>query len=536
MSEVEQSRLVFTGTLEDGTNGLFTVAPDRVASPRVRHLPLEGQAKRPPGAAHPVAVDRTGRVYTTFLYEIGDTTAERLIRLQSDGSGIEVLRDERDYMIRGVAVDLEGNRIAMSLCEESGQPTRLVLVDEAGKTTVVSGLDDVWSVAMAPDGSAVFCEAIVDGHADTYRVPWGGREAERAFEAGPDGDRYGCSVSPCSRYLAVNNVKGEADGIQVVDADGRHPRRISFAGAVEKRPCWSPTGDYVAIVVGMPPSMGDQGIALLSADGSEPIASLLPPGWRCDGKLGREVDSVAWWAPTRGRLDLPEDLVPAGELARVAFLEESYQHALEMTERAHRQTPRVQLQRVGILKALVRHAEAVAGADGALVSLESPLDRNEAHELKILSLDQLDDLDGALAATRADEDAFDWPDARCFRHAVRAYLYRQLALCALREGRQAVVSQYADEIRSNLAVARKHSDPEEEFTRGLIEEQTEILRSTIEPALARKAAVRSPSRPAGNADRRLPKNDVKSKGWASYSLAMLFFLLAIALVILLRRC
>ena len=484
MNDSTEAYIAFTGTLENGDSGLFVVAPDRVVDLEVRRIRLGDPPGRPPGASMPLAVDGAGRLVATELYRTGDTTAEKIVRFRPGESHVEVLRDAQDYMIRGVATNLEGTRLALAVCKASGDPVQLMLIDESGEERVVAGLDDVWNVAMSPDGSVVYCEAVVEGTSDTYRVPWDTPVAEPAFAAGPDGKRFGCTVSPCGRYLAVNNFRGEAHGIQVVDADGQHARRISFDGDVEKRPCWSPDGEYVAVVVGPPPPLGMQGIALLSADGSESIATLLPPGWCCDSHPGVGVDSIAWWAPERGSLDLADDLAAAGERARMLFLDAQIDQALEVQGHAPRETPRGLLQRAGLLKALARHVEAIRTADAALQALRSPLDRQDAHELKKWGLDQLDDVEGALAATRADEQDLDWPDARCFRHAVRAYLQRQLAIRALETSRFADAHRLTDDIRSDLAAARRDVNPDEPFTQGLIEEQTHILDTVLDPALA----------------------------------------------------
>ncbi len=94
------------------------------------------------------------------------------------------------------------------------------------------------------------------------------------------------SPSPDGAHLVHIRVVSGREQLFVMDADGAHPRQITFDDADHEDPAWSPKGDRIAYVL---MKGGSEVIHLMNPDGSNDVAltpqnqKVIHPNWAPDG-------------------------------------------------------------------------------------------------------------------------------------------------------------------------------------------------------------------------------------------------------------
>jgi Tol biopolymer transport system component len=222
-----------------------------------------------------------------------------LYMVNADGSGQKLLREESAFDLWGPAWSPDGQYIAVSFAERSGDKGEIYLLDRSGQnpTLLTHNGQNNYNPAWSHDSKqiAFFSQQGKDAETvELYVINADGTNERRLTQN--QAQEYGAAWSPDDRQIAFGS---KADGdwqIYVMNADGSNPQPLAVR-ANGSAPSWSPDGQWLSITSERD---GNADIYVLAADGRDQRNVTNDPSIDSNSSWSPDGSQLAFWSDRTG--------------------------------------------------------------------------------------------------------------------------------------------------------------------------------------------------------------------------------------------
>jgi eukaryotic-like serine/threonine-protein kinase len=283
--------LAFTVTLPESTTGRIgggsAIAVVRIGEDSARTLTDStswngSPVWMPDGRSLLIASDRGG----------GDDIY--WLSLRRDGTAIdEPVRLTTGTRAREISLSADGRQLAYSAVRGAVDVSSIEI--DMGRTQTladarpvgpgVRGDQNVYTMAISPDGRTMAFESTLRGNRDIYRLSLVGGVPDRLTDSGADDIQP--SWSPDGREIAFISLRRGSRSVFTMNADGSGQRRVVTGTAGTRYPDWSPDGTRIVFASG-------DGVQVITRDSA---GSFGPPR-----RLTAAPAYMARWSPDGRRI------------------------------------------------------------------------------------------------------------------------------------------------------------------------------------------------------------------------------------------
>ncbi len=222
-----------------------------------------------------------------------------LYAVDADGSGQKLLREESTFDLWGPAWSPDGQHIAVSFNERSGDKGEIYLLDSHGQnlTPLTHNGRSNYNPAWSHDGKqiAFFSQQGKDvATAELYVINADGTNERRLTQN--QAQEYGAAWSPDDRQIAFGTKMEGGWQIDVMDATSTNPHPLAVR-ANGSAPAWSPDGQWLSITSERD---GNADIFVLAADGRDQRNVTNDPSIDSNSSWSPDGSQLAFWSDRTG--------------------------------------------------------------------------------------------------------------------------------------------------------------------------------------------------------------------------------------------